>query len=834
MRQITRFVHSAVLLALSATASADPALVSVTLQKPIAAQSLVNALETWAQQSGVQVMYTAELASGLLSRGAPAGLSAGETLEKLLSGTGLRFRVLNERTISVIREGSSGASLTGDTHSLGRFDASSGVMRVAQAHTESPNEARLDGLDEVVVTGSYTRGSANSATGLNMTLRETPQSVTVISRERIEDQNLWEVSDVVNQSVGLHYDGSTLGSDSTSFYARGFAVTNFQLDGIPRPSAIYGFQVTTDDMVAYERVEIVRGATGLMNGVGNPSASMNFIRKRPTRDFSGNLMLQVGSWNSYRPQVDFGGPLTESGRIRGRVAAAYQQADSHLTRMHLEKQAAYGIVEADVADSTLLSVGMQYQGLKNHDAPRSAALPFWTSDGARANFPRSSNPATDWSVLSNSDLTLFSGLEHSFANGWLIKLRAEHLTADYDDIMGYARGYLIDPVSGSGASLMSGRWSADLEQNFGGAYAQGEFELFGRKHELTFGLSTSESVTKGPGYCGWYCGGEYRRPLTGSLFDFFRSGDEAQPSLAPDGTHTGSVITQTAAYAALRLKPTDRIATILGARVTNWRNRTWNETVSGLRTYAQDTDESGVITPYAGIVFNLTKHLSLYASATQIFEPAVEQDIDGNILDPLQGNNYEAGLKTEFNEGRLSASLGFFKIEQDNFPVPLNGVLNPRGVEAYRAEKGAVSKGFELEIAGELLPGWQAVGGFSRTDSQDRLGSPLMPEIPANTFKLFTSYRLRGALEGLTLGGNVRWQSETRGRYVGNPVSGEMFEQGSFVVVDVMTKYAVSEKATVQLNVNNVFDKTYFSGVTAYLGTYGIPRSVAASVQWNF
>jgi outer membrane receptor for ferric coprogen and ferric-rhodotorulic acid len=709
------------------------------------------------------------------------------------------------------------------------------VMVLAMAAlpaTAADPQQQDEELEEATVTSSYTRHSANSATGLDMTLRETPQSVTVITAARIEDQNLMEISDVLNQAVGVTYDGGTPGSDAMGFYSRGFNVSNYQLDGIPRPSGMYGFGETTADMIAYDRVEIVRGATGLMNGVGSPSASVNLIRKRPTERRVGGVSAQLGSWDLYRIEADYGGPLTAGGGVRMRLAGAWQENDEYIIRAHMEKKALYGIVEADLTDHTLLSVGVEYQDFRNQDAPR-GGVPLYFRDGSHADLPRSTNTSAPWSDLTNSGFSAFASLEHRFSRRWVVRINLEHAAPEYDETMGYLdRGEeFLDRATGTGMVMYDARWASHLKQDFVGAYTQGAFDWLGREHELVIGINYSKSHDNGPGYCGWWCDG-YTQEVPDAYDVFTTGGGLTAPDFSSAGDRYGNSIVQSSAYAALRLKPLEPLALVLGSRVSNWKQQGWYELPGEGRTYNEANEEKHVLTPYVGVVADIGRQVSAYASFTQIFQPQSEKDIERRNLDPLEGNTYEAGLKAEFFGQRLSASAGAFRTKQDNFPVWIEGVFNPvDGGYVYEAHDGAVAKGFELELAGELIPGWQLVGGFSRAKIKDRDGAPMLTEVPVDSFKLFSSYRLRGALTGLTLGGNLRWQDKSYALAAGP--AGETYRQGAVTVVDVFAKYALSRHATLQLNAENVFDKVYYRSI-GWSANYATPRRIVATARWAF
>src|SRR5690606_22373401 len=180
------------------------------------------------------------------------------------------------------------------------------------------------------------------------------------------DQGLTQLSDVVIQTPGLTLDSSgNAGSDSSTIYSRGFEVDNYQIDGVAQSYSNYSRIFQTNDMALYDRVEVVRGATGLMNGVGSPGATINLVRKRPTRDFQASVKAEAGSWNYYRSEADISTPFNEDGSVRGRLVAVWQDNDSYIDRLEERKKILYGVVEADLGPDTLAAVGFTFQ---EHDA----------------------------------------------------------------------------------------------------------------------------------------------------------------------------------------------------------------------------------------------------------------------------------------------------------------------------------------------------------------------------------------------------------------------------------------------------------------------------------
>jgi outer-membrane receptor for ferric coprogen and ferric-rhodotorulic acid len=764
----------------------------------IPAQPLSGALASFSRQAGLQVTMDAAIAQGKNANPVNGSMSPAEALERLLAGSGLTWLQVDAKTIELRRP-----QTTGD----GALQLS--PVRVEGARSADPGKSEG--------TGSYTIGSSSSATKLDLSIRETPQSVTVMTRQRLEDQGLNEMKDVLNQTVGLTLvESGALGSDGNQVYARGFALNNFQTNGIPR-STVYGFNDEIADLATYDRVEIVRGATGLLNGVGDPSASVNLVRKRPTANFQGYVEGQVGSWSRYRGEADFSGPLVENRKLRGRFVTAYQDSDSFIDRLEMDKQVAYGTLEADITEDTLLTVGLEYQRHKSDQASR-GGFPLLYADGTPTNFSRSINSAANWAYFMHDNLTAFSSLEHRFGDGWKMKLDVENSWREYDGLLGYGvRGSLNQ--DGTGMGIWPGRWNSDLQQTSLGVDLSGPYELFGRRHELMLGTSGYHAHRKGPNHPLWFIDG-----YDPSIPNYFTwNGEIAEPTLEPTGWSEEKE-RQYGVYAATRLRPTDALSVILGSRLIKWEQETGDYPDSGASS-ASRRAENGVLVPYAGIVYDLSDVWSVYASYTSIFTPQSQKNSAGNTLDPLEGNAYEAGVKAEFYGGLLNASFAVFKIEQDNLAVVDPGQFAPDGSQAYTAAQGTTSKGFEVELNGQVMPGWQIGGGYSRAVPEDANSTRLTTNIPKDSFKLFTAYRLPGEWRDITVGGNLRWQGDAYSR-----ISGTEFRQDDFTVVDLMLRYRLTDNVSATLNLNNIFDEEYLTDL-AFHGYWGEPRNAMLTLR---
>lgn len=670
----------------------------------------------------------------------------------------------------------------------------------------------------------YSVKSTTAGTKMQMTQRDIPQSVSIISQQRMEDQQLQTLGDVMDNTLGI--SRSQADSDRSSYYSRGFQIDNYMVDGIPTYfESRWNLGDALSDTALFERVEVVRGANGLMTGTGNPSASINMIRKHATsREFTGNVSAEYGSWNKQRYVTDLQSPLTADGNVRGRIVAGYQNNDAWLDRYNSEKMFFSGIVDADLGGTTSLSVGYEYQRI-DINSPTWGGLPRWNTDGSKNSYDRSRSTAPDWAYNDKDFNKVFVTIKQRFADTWQATMNATHSEVKFDSKMMYvdayvnkADGTLIGPYGSygpgydyvGGTGWNSGKRKVDAVDLF----ADGGYDLFGRQHNLMLGGSYSKQNNRYESAWANVFPNEI-----GSFYTFDGNFPETNwnpQSLAQDDTtHMKSL------YAATRISLADPLHLIVGARYTNWR----------IDTLAYSMEQNHT-TPYAGLVYDIDDNWSTYASYTSIFQPQNKRDSSGKYLSPITGNNYELGLKSDWMNSRLTTTLAVFRIEQDNVGqstgVPIAG---SNGDTAYRAMDGTVSKGVEFEVNGAITDNWQMTFGATRYVAEDNEGNAVNPNLPRTTVKLFTRYRLP-AMPELTVGGGVNWQNRVYSDTV-TPYGTFRAEQGSYALVDLFTRYQVTKNFSVQGNLNNLFDKTYDTNVDGSI-VYGEPRNVSVTASYQF
>ncbi|WEK30398.1 MAG: TonB-dependent siderophore receptor [Candidatus Pseudomonas phytovorans] len=787
----------AILLALgshAATAQADARGAAVHSGVfDIPAGPLARQLNLLASQAGLLIGGDATLTANKQSQAVNA-TSVEQALTQMLAGSGVAAVRTGEREFQLVRqaEGAAGSVTLGSTTISGQ------------------------GLGDVTEgTGTYTTGRASTATKLPMSLRETPQSVTVVTRQRMDDQNLQKLEDIATYTPGLTLRKT--GGERPEFYSRGAAIDNIMIDGLP--VAYDSDTLGTSTLAMYDHVEVVRGASGLMVGAGNPSGTLNLVRKRPTLAPQLSLTGSAGRWDDYRGEVDASGKLNDSGSLRGRFVGAYQDRNSFVDAYGNTRQLFYGITEYDLDPATTLTLGAWYNREDNPGADWNG-LPT-RPDGSFFDLPRSARTAPEWTYWNKKNRSVFAEAEHRFDNDWKLRLNTTWLRGDMDML-----GGSVYTDENSAYHLNIGRYTYQHTQKSVDTYASGPFSLFGATHELVVGASWRRDETNdGPG-----------GPGIGSdvIIDPQQFDPKAYPKPAIDNNWSrDGHEEQSSTYATVRFNLRDDLRLILGGRLD------WYEyaqlTHSGEYSFGDDYKATREFTPYAGVIYDLNDTYSVYASWTRIFKPQAAQGASGSLLDPVTGTNYEAGIKGEYFGGALNASAAVFQLVQENLAKSLPSALCSPGVSAcYEASGEVRTRGVELELGGELAPGWQMSAGYTyagaeytKSTGSAEKGERFDSDTPYNLLKVFTTYRLPGELERWTVGGGWRTQSSA---YTSFGV-----KQGGYSVSDLMVAYRPSAQWQVQANLNNAFDKRYYQNISNSWGanSFGDPRNLMLTVRYS-
>ncbi|MFJ4145438.1 TonB-dependent siderophore receptor [Pseudomonas sp. NPDC089734] len=767
----------------------------------IPAQPLSSALSQLESQGGLRVAYSPADVEGKTSGAVQGKFTPAQAAGKLLAGAGLTY------------------SLQGNVLTLSAQSASAAINLAPTAIDSQYLGTTTEG------TGSYTTGATSISKGAAQSLRETPQSVTVVTRQVMDDKNLTSLSEVLEDTPGITFQYRNFGGHV--YTSRGFSLLaeSFLVDGMGGQ----GYQITgwmQPDMAIYDRVEVLRGASGLLVGAGQPGGAVNLVRKRPTAENKFSITTRAGSWDQYRVDLDGSGKLNDSGSVRGRMVAAYEDNGSYIDNRNSRTPLLYGILEADVSDDTTLTMSLRRQekvinGYSIYGLPR-------YSTGQSLDLSRSTNLAPKWNRLENDMTEAFFEVSHRFNDNWLNKTSMTYSEGGFDQAIAYAQG-AINPTTLTGSTFLRTLFRRDKVNSIGfNNQLEGNFDAFGLSHQVTLGADWSKqradsktvSVTPAPG------------TNAVNVFDVDANSfaKPARPAWTADYVSTEE---RAGLYANARIHLSEPLSLVLGGRLS-WYEYDYNVKYGPSLPY--NSKQTQEFTPFAGLIYDINDSWSWYASYADIFTPqASYRDINNAPLDPAVGSNYETGIKGELFDKRMNLSMALFYIKQKD--VAYTDLASGEncatgGSDNYCYIQGGIkrSKGIDIEASGEVLPGLQVFGGYTFNRLQNSSDMEVAYETPKHMLRLNTSYNLPGEWNRLTLGAGV---SADSGYSV--PSNNQLGVAGS-AVWDARAAWKIDEHWTVALNAENLFDRKYYTTAVALnrSNLYGEPRSYVLTLRGDF
>ncbi|WP_119685639.1 TonB-dependent siderophore receptor [Acinetobacter pittii] len=662
-------------------------------------------------------------------------------------------------------------------------------------------------------TKAYNVKNSSSATKLNIEAKETPQTINVVTRQQIEDFGLNSTRDVLKNTPGVTVSNQE--TERTTYMARGFEISNILTDGVGFPLSGYNYNNTNPDTYFYDRVEVVKGADSLTNAFGDPSATINNIRKRPTQEFQASGGVSYGSWDTQRYEADVSGAIIPSGKVRGRIMGYEQTGDSYLDRYSSEKNGFAGIIEADLTDNTLLTAGYSQEQNKPN-ANNWGSLPLLDANGKQISYDRSYNPNPDWAHWDNETQNAFVELKQKINDLWTAKLTYNYLDTKHNSRLLYYYGY--PKADGSGVSLTPWGGQEHQEKHAVDFNLEGTYKLFNREHEASLGYSYVRSH-------------QQDKQSTGTINDsnVIKSTTTDWSSWTPQSI-TWSDFTEAAnykqninsIYAATRLHLNEDLKLLLGANYVQAESK--GESYGSPMSYSESK-----VSPYVGLTYNFTPEYTGYMSYTSIFRPQTGIDKDTNqALKPIDGKSYEMGVKSSWLDDRLTGTLSVFKTEQNNYPLrssdgnPLNRKVPTSDLE---------SQGVEVGLSGQITDNVNLSFGYAQFSIKDtKNGGEARTYNPNQTLNLLTTYT-PPVLPKLKVGAGLQWQDGIK-LYDSNV--NNTIKQDAYALVNLMASYEVNDHITLQANGNNIFDKKYLNSFPDGQAFYGAPANYTVAVKFKY
>ncbi|MBK8816124.1 MAG: TonB-dependent receptor [Methylococcaceae bacterium] len=819
-------VRSPLSFAILAILSGPFTIVEVSAQTfHIPPQNLSGALNDYAEAANVQLSYPAAQTSGLKSNGVDGDYTPQAALQKILVGTGVAARETANGTVTLEEQG--------------------GLMKVAE--TSTPESTGGETMPKVTVEADsdnpysdpswttdprntdYNRPNATTATKTDTPIMETPVNIQVVPQQVLKDQQTTRIEQALQNTSGIYKQQA---ESAESFNIRGFQTFEYYRDGVRNQSALT--QAGDRETANLERIELLKGPAAILFGRLQPGGMVNLVTKKPLEQYYHSLQQQFGSFSQFRTTLDTTGPITDDKELLYRFNLAYEDKGSFREFVDNDRIFIAPVIKWNISDRTLATFEMEY---KHANETTDFGIP---AKGNRpVDIPRERNLGEPFAFSESDDVMLGFNWSHAFNDQWKIahKFNA-NFTHEDDDVVIGADGVPLD-------SNIFPRFYAGFRDNKTQNYSNnldltGHFDTFGLEHTLLLGGDYYLFHNTGLIIDNFdFPGIDINKPVHGSLpiknpaDDFLYESSEEWYGI----------------YLQDQVKLPYDLHLLAGFRYDNARFLSTNNFGGNFRRKDDD------INPRVGLLWQPIKEISLYGNYVQNFgvPNAFQSGIGGAALGPETAQQWEAGIKTELLGGRLTGTLAWYRLTKQNVATVTRDFAGASNDEFELAGE-AMNEGFELDIAGEILPGWNVIGAYSFIDSEitadtgrvfDLNGKVIrvtsgntgnrLANVPEHGGSIWNTYQFQsGPVQGLKLGAGLVAKSQQEGNSENN------FQLPGYTLVNLMAGYEFKvgkSRITTQLNVDNLLDKNYFptsNGFGRNRIDVGSPRTFLGSIKVEF
>ena len=659
------------------------------------------------------------------------------------------------------------------------------------------------------VQGYHATRSA-SATRTDTAIHETPQSISVVSKDVVEDLGATRLQDALDYAGGVGRANNFGGQGLTTFTVRGFTTGEFYRNGFP----INRGYPNMPDANTIERLEVLRGPATMLYGRGDPGGTFNVVSKQPLAERTVTLGSQLNDQGMKRGTLDASGPLDEEGRLAYRLNVVGEGGDTFRDHVETERYGVTPVITWQATDDTKVTFEGDFMR-NNHPLDRGLTR-----------FPNQRGTPSRDTFWGDKD----AGKLHNDNN--MAQLRFEHVLNDnwtlgggFQWLDGSLKGNAIE-ANGPGSLGADGRtlqrnfnyrkleWTdKDYQLNLTGHFSTGGFD-----HTLLTGIEYEDYDYKSIIQRSSAAAGTY--PI--DIFDPVYG--QTRPALTRTPTHDKENLKTYAAFVQDQVALTERLKVLAGARFERFEHDYQNYV--GKSWQAADN----AVTPRVGVIYDLTDTVAVYADAARSFKPNTGASREGGGFAPEKGKSYEMGIKWEALDRQLSVDAAIYQIEKKNV-LTTDPVDNTFSVAAGQVR----SRGFDLNVAGNLTPEWRVIGGYAYVDAEVtrdntlRSGTRLM-NIPRNSFSLLNVYEFQdGALKGLGLGAGGKYVDQRAGQ-----TANTAFSMDAYTVVDLLGYYKVNERVRLNLDVKNLFNREYEEGAFGNIYAYpAAPRTVQVGIAYT-
>ncbi|WP_137163871.1 TonB-dependent siderophore receptor [Pseudomonas asiatica] len=669
--------------------------------------------------------------------------------------------------------------------------------------TSSADSERADGPVE-----GYKATRSASATRTDTALHETPQSVSVVPKDVLEDTGATRLQDGLDYAGGVGRANNFGGQGLTTFTVRGFTTGEFYRNGFP----INRGYPNAPDANTVERLEVIRGPASSLYGRGDPGGTFNVVSKQPLPESKVTLGSQFDDQGMHRATLDATGSLNQDGSLAYRLNLLGEGGESFRDDVESERYDVAPVVSWQVNDSTKIVFEGDFMR-NNHPLDRGLTR-YATQTGS------ASRDTYIWEKGSDN-------LLHNDNN--MAQLRFEHLLND-NWTLGGGFQYLDGSLKGNAVEATSA--PADgrtLQRNFN--YRKLEWTDRDWQLNLTGHFDTgafSHTLLTGVEYENYHYSSIIRRSTAPYTIDIYNPVlGQPRPELAAVPTTWDSEKLETWAYFIQdQVALTERLKALAGVRFERFEHD-YDDKRPANRDFSKG--ENGV-TPRVGLIYDLTDTVAVYANTARSFKPNSGASLQGSGFDPEKGKSYELGVKWEAPDRQLSVDAAIYHIVKEN--VLTRDPADPN----YNLAAGEVrSRGLDINVAGNLTPEWRVIGGYAYVDAEvtkdNRLPSGTrLANIPRNSFSLLNTYEFQdGLAKGLGLGVGVKYVDDRNGQ-----TEAVTYNMDQYTVVDLLAFYKVNDNIRLNLDLKNLFNKEYDEGAFNFYAYPGAPRTVQAGVSYTF
>lgn len=687
---------------------------------------------------------------------------------------------------------------------------------VVLANDEPPAEPLA--LEEMQVTASAERADgpvqgyratrSASATRTDTAIHETPQSISVVPAQVVEDIGATRLEDALDYAGGVERGNNFGGQGLTEFLVRGFSTQEFYRNGF----AVNRGYPNMPDASTLERIEVLRGPASMLYGRGDPGGTFNIVSKQPQAERRTVLGSQVNTDGLRRGTLDTTGALDESAAFTYRLNLVAEGSDSFRDHVESERYNIAPVLRWQLSDDTALILEGDYLHNRHPMDRGLTRYPNQAGDLSRERFLGEESAGK----LTNQNATTQLRLEHQLDSQWMLRGGIQYLDGSLDGGAVENNGLAADGRTvGRNYSERWLNWN-DLAVQ---ANLEGHFDAAGLAHTLLLGVEFDDfnydsQIDRSGGATSDF-------PI--DLYDPVYG--QPLPALTRTTTYDDENLKSYAFFLQDQIALTERLTAQVGARLERFEQRYENKlTPAGSWNQAHNA-----VSPRFGLIYDLTEELAVYANTSRSFKPNRGADRSSQAFDPKKGIAHEVGIKYELPEHDLSVTAALFHITKEN-------VLTSDPVDSnYQVAAGeARSRGFDISVAGNITPQWRVIGGYAYVDAEvTESSSASMPtgtrlaNVPRHSFNLLDTYEFaEGPLAGLGVGMGVKYVGDRKGG-----ATSTAFDMDAYTTVDLLAYYPLTERVRLNLNLNNLFDEEYEERSWGNIWAYpGAPRTLQAGI----